>query len=83
MATLQGMKNAAYKAGHSDAIHGRVYMHSFTEYYRGLGVWQEYQWGWNRGRKENLDKRAEDRAILRAKQQQARLNNTRTNNVCL
>ena len=83
MATLQGMINEAMKRGYTDARYGRVYLHSFTEYYRGLALRPQYDHGWNKGRKENLDKRAEDRAILRHAQRQTRFNNARRNNICL
>ena len=56
MATLQGVKDQAMARGYEDAVHFRLYRHSFTAYYRGLGLHKEYDAGWNFGRRE-LDKR--------------------------
>lgn len=56
MATLQGLKDQAMARGYEDARWGRLYRHSFTAYFRGLDLHNEYEAGWNFGRQERLDK---------------------------
>jgi hypothetical protein len=46
----------ATERGRADALYGRVYRDSFTEYLRGLGLHTEYDFGWETGRRER-DKR--------------------------
>ena len=56
MATLHGLLLEAEARGFDDAQYGRLYRHSFTEYYKGLGLHSAYELGWKRGREKKLDK---------------------------
>ena len=56
MATLHGLLLEAEARGFDDALLCRLYRASFTDYYKGLGLHDAYERGWERGRKERLDK---------------------------